>query len=287
MIVMQFHDMKEIDLKLTLLSGSEIELGNLKIFPYTLQEVKNYGYTNYMKNLQWISLSIDDFMGSVLDENKRRILDINRESLRTFDFYIKLGGKEMQDKLVEVLKMIFKNDDLRVLDNGIIAIDFVKLGIIIEDDDGNVIEIKDDKLSELDEDKIKIIHRDNFDDIVKIVRLQNYLEQPEEAVEEEEPTDEEARKLLEHMKEMRKKVEEKKRQQSEDGEEANIDIADIVSAVSSKSNSVNKLNIWDFTIYQIYDEYARLELIDNYDFGIRAMMAGAKEVDLKHWSSKL
>lgn len=287
MIVMQFHDMKEIDLKLTLLSGSEIELGNLKIAPYTLREVKNYGYINYMKNLQWISLSIDDFMGSVIDENKRRILEINRESLKAFDFYIKLGGKEMQDKLVEVLKMIFKNDDLRVLDNGIIAIDFVKLGIIIEDDDGNVVEIKDDKLSELDEDKIKIIHRDNFDDIVKIVRLQNYLEQPEEAVEEEEPADEEARKLLEYMKEMRKKVEEKKRQQSEDGEEANIDIADIVSAVSSKSNSVNKLNIWDFTIYQIYDEYARLELIDNYDFSIRAMMAGAKEVDLKHWSSKL
>lgn len=279
--------MKEIDLKLTLLSGSEIELGNLKIAPYTLREVKDYGYTNYMNNLQWISLSIDDFISSILDENKRKILEINKESLKAFDFYIKLGGKEMQDKLVEVLKMIFKNDDLRVLDNGIIAIDFVKLGIIIEDDDGNVIEIKDDKLSELDEDKIKIIHRDNFDDIVKIVRLQNYLEQPEEAVEEEEPADEEARKLLEHMKEMRKKVEEKKRQQSEDGEEANIDIADIVSAVSSKSNSVNKLNIWDFTIYQIYDEYARLELIDNYDFGIRAMMAGAKEVDLKHWSSKL
>lgn len=287
MIVMQFHDMKEIDLKLTLLSGSEIELGNLKIAPYTLREVKDYGYTNYMKNLQWISLSIDDFISSILDENKRKILEINKESLKAFDFYIKLGGKEMQDKLVEVLKMIFKNDDLRVLDNGIIAIDFVKLGIIIEDDDGNVIEIKDDKLSKLDEDKIKIIHRDNFDDIVKIVRLQNYLEQPEEAVKEEETADEEARKLLEHMKEMRKKVEEKKRQQSEDGEEANIDIADIVSAVSSKSNSVNKLNIWDFTIYQIYDEYARLELIDNYDFGIRAMMAGAKEVDLKHWSSKL
>lgn len=287
MIVMQFHDMKEIDLKLMLLSGSEIELGNLKIVPYTLREVKNYGYTNYMKNLQWISLSIDDFIGSVLDENKRKILEINRESLKAFDFYIKLGGKEMQDKLVEVLKMIFRNDDLRVLDNGIIAIDFVKLGIIIEDDDGNVVEIKDDKLSELDDDKIKIINRDNFDDIVKIVRLQNYLEQPEEAVEEEEPADEEARKLLEYMKEIRKKVEEKKRQQSEDGEEANIDIASIVSAVSSKSNSVNKLNIWDFTIYQIYDEYARLELIDNYDFSIRAMMAGAKEVDLKHWSSKL
>lgn len=286
MIAMQFHDMKEIDLKLALLSGSKIELGNLEIVPYTLKEIKDYGYTKYMSNLQWISLSIDDFIDSILGDNKKKILDINKDALRVFDFYIKLGGKEIQDKLIDVIKMIFKNDDVTVLDDSIVALDFIKLGVVDVDDYGNIIEINDDKLNQLDEKDIKIIHRDNFDDIVKIFKLQNYLEKPEEIIEEENVADEEARKLLEHMKEMRKKVEEKKRQQS-DYEESNIDISDIISAVSSKSNSINKLNVWDFTIYQLYDEYARLELIDNYDFGIRAMMAGAKDVELKHWSSKL
>lgn len=282
---MQFSQMKEVDLKLALLSGRGIDLDNLKIVPYTLEEIKEFGYTRYMENLQWISLSIDDFISSILDDNKRMFLDEQRDALKVFDFYIKLGGTDMQQRLLSVLSMIFKSDDVRVLDEGIIAIDFVKQGILIKDADGNL-RVDEQRLNELDESGIKLVHRDNFDDIVKIVKLQNYLEQPKTEEEEEDPADEEARKLIEHMKKMQKKVEEKKKEQKGE-EEGEIDISDIVSAVSSKSNSINKLNIWDFTLYQIYDEYARLELIDSYDFSIKAMMAGAKDVDLTHWSSKL
>src|SRR5690606_29324622 len=145
---------------------------------------------------------------------------------------IKLGGKEMQDKLLSVLAMIFRTDDVRVLDNDIVALDFVKQGVLVEDEDGNF-RVDEEVLDSLGDNELKLIHRENFDDIIKIVKLQNYLEQPEEAVKEETPADEEARKLLEHMEKMRKKVEEKKRQQKED-EEGEIDISDIVSAVSSK-----------------------------------------------------
>src|SRR5690606_21056773 len=122
---------------------------------------------------------------------------------------------------------------------------------------------------------------------ISVIKLQNYLEKPSEVTKEENPADEETRKLLEHMKKMREKVEAKKKRQREDDDENNIDIADIISAVSSKSNSINKINIWNLTLYQLYDEYARLELIDNYDFSIKAMMAGADKVDLRHWSSKI
>lgn len=281
---MQFHEMKEIDLKLSLLSGSGIKLETLEIIPYTLREIKDFGYTNYMGNLQWVSLTIDDFIGSVLDLEKRVFLEQQKDALKAFDFYIKLGGQEMKEKLLSVLKMILKTDDVRMLDDSVVAIDFVKLGILVPNEDGNF-EVDEKKLSLIKSDEIKVVHRDNFDDIVHIVKLQNYLEQPQYS-EEETPADEEARKLLEHMKKMQEKVEAKKKQQQED-DESDIDISDIISAVSSKSNSINKLNIWDFTLYQIYDEYARLELIDNYDFSIKAMMAGAKKVDLKHWSSKL
>ena len=107
---------------------------------------------------------------------------------------------------------------------------------------------------------------------------------------EENPVDEQTRKLMEEMEGFRKKVESKKKAQKmaeQGGEDEDVDIADIISAVSSKSNSINRLNIWAYTLYQLYDEYSRLELIDNYDFSIRALMAGAEKVDLKHWSSKL
>jgi hypothetical protein len=148
-----------------------------------------------------------------------------------------------------------------------------------------------DLLETAEEDDLKIIHRDNFDDIVEAVRLQNYLTRPEKKSKskDENPADEETRKLMEHIKKMKEKVEEKKKMksQAEGKDDEDADIADIISAVSAKSNSINKLNIWELTICQMYDEYSRLELIDNYDFSIRAMMAGAENVDLKHWSSKL
>ncbi|NUJ17378.1 hypothetical protein FKN04_12385 [Bacillus glycinifermentans] len=280
--------MSEEDLKLELLSGSKgcLNVGNLSIHPYTLQEIKEYGYSNYMLNLQWLSLTVDDFIKSVLDIDKRVYLEAQKSKLKTFDFYIKLGGQQMLDGLLIALAMIFKTDDIRVLDDYGVAIDLVKMGVLVEDEDGDF-NLDNDRLEELSDGELKVVNRDNFDDIVEAVKLQNYLKKPKENKDEDiNPADEETKKLMERMKELNEKVKEKKRQQTQ-GEDEEINISDIVSAVTAKSNSINKLNVWDHTLYQLYDEYARLELIDNYDFSIRAMMAGAEKIDLKHWSSKI
>jgi hypothetical protein len=63
--MLDYKEFKELDLKLHLQSGSNIKLGNLVIKPYTLEEIKDYGYTNYMTNLQLMSISVDDFLSSV------------------------------------------------------------------------------------------------------------------------------------------------------------------------------------------------------------------------------
>lgn len=280
--------MSEVDLKLSLLSGGEIEVENLSVVPYKLREIKDYGYTEYTQSLQWISLSVDDFIDSMNDDGKKDFLEEQKANLKTFDFYTKIGGRELGEALMQALSMIFRTDDIRILDEGVIALDFEKLGIIVRDEDGNP-SLSEERLDTLTESDLKIIHRDNFDDIMSVVRLQNYLEQPvPKKANELNPADEETRKLQEHMIKMREKVEKAKKQQQEDnGDGKEVDIADIISAVSSKSNSINKLNIWDFTLYQVYDEYARLELIDNYSFSLQAIMAGAEKIDLKHWSSRL
>ncbi len=282
---MQFYDMSYEDLKLSLLSGSAIELDTLKIAPYTLKKIVQYGYSRYRENLQWILFSVDDFIDFTKDDEKKSFLIGSREHLKTFDFFVKLGGEELRERLVEALSMVFETDDVVFLEDSVIALDFVKMGVLTEGPLGDH-EVNNEKLDSLKSSEVKLIHRDNFDDIVQIVKLQNYLEQPDKEDVEELSEDEEVRKLQEHMKKMREEVEIKKRKQSnDDGDE--ISIPDIISAVSSKSNSINKLNIWEFTIYQLYDEYSRLELIDSYNFGIKAMMAGAEDVDLKHWSSEL
>ena len=281
----EFKELKEVDVKLSLLRGAGIRVENLLIEPYTLKEIEEYGYTRYMGNLQWISISVDDFISSIEDESKKAILKKQGEKLKAFDFYYKLGGSDFLDMLVSSLKMVLKTSDVVPLDNGVIAVDFMKKGFIYQDDNGDY-HYDSEGLETMTEDELTVIHRDNFDDIVEVVKLQNFLKKPEkDAV--PNPVDEQTRKLMQQMEENRKKVEAKKKSQQGNSDERDVDISDIVSAVSSKSNSLNKFNVWDFTLYQLYDEYSRLELIDNYDFSIRAMMAGADKVDLKHWSSKI
>lgn len=280
-----YKGLKDVDVKLILLSGSSITVDNIEIVPYTMEEIKNYGYSNYMRSLQLLSLTVEDFMDSVKDLEKRMILEVEKKNLKAFDFYVKLGGEDFQNILLVALSVLLRTDDIRFLDENVLAIDFMKMGVLYEDEFG-MMQVNGEKLESISEDNIKLIHRDNFDKIVEVIKMQNYLMKMDDRTDDEfdNPANEETRLLAEQIKKNRERVKAKKKLQNED---VDIDISDIISAVCSKSNSINKINVWDFTLYQVYDEYARLELIDNYDFSIKAMMAGAEKVDLKHWSSRL
>lgn len=285
---MDFSNLSEIDLKLALLSGDGVRLGNLTIYPYTMKEARVYGYDRYMNNLQWLNLTVDDFIKSVDDLEQKITLQAERSTLKTFDFFTTLGSPETEEIIMEITAMIFKTGDVRLLEDGVIAIDFEKNGIMSENEDGLMV-IDEEWVEIIPEDKIKLIHRGNFDEIIRIVRYQNFMSNVNGKKDEFNPANEEARKLAEQMERNRQKVEAKKKAQkaNEKGDDDDVDISDIISAVTAKSNSINKFNVWDLTLYQLYDEYSRLELIDNYHFNIKAMMAGVKEVDLKHWSSKI
>lgn len=283
--MLEYKELQDVDLKLHLLSGSSIKVDNLIIEPYALKEIKDYGYSKYMKNLQLMLISVDDFITSVKDNDKRTILEERKADLKTFDFYMNFGGEELLFSLMECLKMVFKTEDVVLLDERAIAINFIELGILKYENENLIID--EEILSNKSKDEITIVHRDNFDNIVEVIKLQNYLIQPKKQ-EEEKFADEATRKLYEEMEAYRKKVEEKKKAQQETDSE-DVDLSDIIDAVSTKSNSINKLNIWDFTLYQIYREYARLEVIDNYEFALSAMLAGAnkEELNFSHWSSKI
>lgn len=285
---MDFGNFSEIDLKLALLSGDGVKLGNLTIHPYTLKEAKVYGYESYMSNLQWLNLTVDDFIKSVDDLEKKIALQAERANLKTFDFFTTLGSPETEEIIMEITAMVFRTSDIRLLEDGVIAIDFEKNGIMTENEEGLMV-IDEEWVEIIPEDKIKLIHRGNFDEIIRIVRFQNFMSNVSGKKDEFNPANEEARKLADQMERNRQKVEAKKKAQkaNEKGDDDDVDISDIISAVTAKSNSINKFNVWDLTLYQLYDEYSRLELIDNYNFNIKAMMAGVKEVDLKHWSSKI
>ena len=283
--------MESVDLKLHLQSGtlSKFRVDNLIIEPYTMNEIKEYGYSKYMENLQWLMITIDDFINSVVDVEKKMMLMAEKSNLKIFDFYTVLGGNEFLEGLMTALTMVFKTDDIHYLKGeGIIVINFEKYGVIVFDEDGNM-DFNKEALSALDEEDVQIVHRENYDDLIKAIKIINYLEKLEgKKLDESNPADDETKQLMEHMKKLNEKVEKiKKAQRMDEDEDDSFDLSDIVSAVTAKSNSMNKLNIWNHTLYQVYDEYARLELIDNYEFSVKALMAGADKIDLKHWSSRL
>lgn len=285
---MEYKGMSEIDFKLRLIGGFDVAVDGLTIKPYTIREIVDYGYENYMRNIQWLSITLDDFIESQTSIDRKEFLKHKRSELKTFDFYINLGGSEFLDMLVIAMRMIFRTDDIEVLEEkDILAINFVKNGVLFENKEGRM-EIDNEFLATLDDKEIMFIHRDNFDEIVDVVKKQNYLLQVESKVETAmNPADEATKRLMEEMENYNKKVEEKKSKQKEVEGEETTDFFDIIDCVSTKSYSTNKINIWDMCIYAVYREYARLELIDTYDFSIQAMIAGAGKIDLKHWSSKL
>lgn len=84
---------------------------------------------------------------------------------------------------------------------------------------------------------------------------------------------------------MREKLKRAK-SKANDSENESADFSSIVSAITVKSQHINKLNVWGMTLYQIYDELNRLMMIDDYSTNIKAIMAGAKDVDIVHWSAK-
>lgn len=273
------------DLKMSLLRGSSMKVDDLDIKPYTLGEIEKKGYTNYMKTLQVLFITVEDFLRGITDVQQRMELELVKNELTVFDFLIKpeIG---MTDNMLQALSTILRTDDLYILDE-IIAVDFFKEGILYENEDGEV--VTDDELFETLKEEVKVVTRNNYDDIVKIAKYQNYLEKVDgELSRDDNPADEATKLLQEQMKKNQERVSKiKKAEKSNNSKVEKTDFSDLISAVTAKSPTINKLNVWEYTLYQFYDEYARLETIDGYEFSVKAILAGAKDVEIKHWSSRV
>lgn len=55
--------------------------------------------------------------------------------------------------------------------------------------------------------------------------------------------------------------------------------------MAAKANGLNLFNIWNLNYYAFNDQLQRLRMIEDYDIGIKSLMAGAdsKKVKLKYW----
>lgn len=247
--------MDELSLKLKLLSGEPIEIdenvGKLK--PLTFRDIISYGYTNYLMMLNVMILDI----GDLVNMDSPEMVQFKDIGVNVFDVMVQMGGDEIITELKKALSLFF---------NDVVDVD-TELHIISIGSDENT----------------RVIDRENFDKVREVIKWQNGINKFGDEASPSEEDSEAVRQIKEKLKKGKDQVAKSKQ---EDGENE-LDIADIISAVSTKSNSLNKMSIFDLTVFQLYDEFKRLELIDQYHISIKSMLAGAKDVKLKHWSSKL
>ncbi len=95
--------------------------------------------------------------------------------------------------------------------------------------------------------------------------LQGLEEEKKELKEEYNPANEEARKIIEKIKENKKNAPKPKEL---------ITLSSMISGLGWKANNINIFNVWDLTVYQLYDGLNRLKIIDDYQFTLSGIYAG-------------
>lgn len=135
------------------------------------------------------------------------------------------------------------------------------------------------------EDKYIPISEEIFKDAVEIIKIQNCFYKFGEDENEFNPSSEKARQIIEKTLKARKKVAELKNQ--ENGESESLTLFDLTSIVATNCNGLSILNVWDLTFFQLNNQFNRMAMLDNYKINIRAMLAGASDIELTSWMSKL
>lgn len=246
--------MSDIDLKLKLFGGRPIHAkGYGDIAPLKIRDIIDIGYSEYMKCLNILTLEVKDFFEKEPEEE-----------INVFDLMIAFGGEEIEKILENSLSLFLSGD--AVIDRDNLRV-FIKKA-----------------------NDVSVVDNSNYKEIQEVVKWQNFINHFEEKkLDVFNPADEETRRLKEQMDAVAKKRDELKKKQNSresDDEDGDIDFFDILSAIASKSYGVNELNVLDLTVYQVYRKFKRLELIEQYDISIKSILAGAKDIKIKHWSSK-
>lgn len=85
--------------------------------------------------------------------------------------------------------------------------------------------------------------------------------------------------IYQKIQEGRKKKQHTKKKNTHD-----MEIDNLISAVSARSATYNLLNIWDLTVWQLYDQFARMNINDQYDIWAQKWAAwGQDDYDFSVW----
>ena len=239
--------------ELKLMRGSPVEIKGMGMYhSFSLGDLEAIGIDKYENWLHMLTIDGEDL---------KKMLNIDEDkNFSTFDFIlancIHGDGAFMKD-VIEAFSYMFRT-----------PVTFSEQGhfIVGENDDCHV------------------ISEDNYETFRAVLRLANCIDNKEDVV--ENPSNSKAAEILRKRKEARKKLKEAKGAENE-GEP--LTWGDLVSILCANGNGITLENVWGLSIYAFNKQFARMQMLEEYDIGIRSLLAGAKkeDIELKHWMSAI
>lgn len=242
--------------KLKLLKGDPIECDGVGlVYPFTISDIKDMGgEKEFSQSISSLLIEKESVL-QIDEDNSDELKDIEN-----FDIVLLLCLQDIgfRERVVKTLEFLFKCD------------------VVMNEDCFSI-------------GGEGVLNRGNYSSFVEIVKVQNCLKTAEEAKQDEEnPTSEKARELLRKREEMRKKVNEIKNKDQE-GSNSPLELDDLVSILASNGNGIDIFNVWELSFYAFNDQFSRMKIFDDYQISVQSLLAGAdpKEVEIKHWISKI
>ena len=230
---------RDVELEFKLVLGKPLLVEKVGfLYPLSINEIDGIGLMTYYQ------------LVSLLTCDEEEIKKSTGQDLKTMDYILKicLETKESRDMILSFLTILFK-EEVYIHEIGLFC------------------------LGEKDKKNVRTINLINYEEIKKIIKLQNCIKEVEKK-------SEKVRKFEDRLAVMRKKY----------GKENETTLVEILSAISAKHPSINLLNIGELTIFQIYNQLNRLSMIEAYQFNFDCMINGASSDDAsktKHWSSRI
>ena len=252
------------DLEHKLLSGGVIYIDDCPTYKVTLKDMADYGF----KQIQ----DIISLMASN-DSIASKFLSNAEGSMSTF-YVLAIG-------IIQELRQATDGNGKKecVLYNSALAFlsMFFRQKVCFDERYGFVVKDESDNV-------VFVLNNENYDEFRKILRHRNCLADSN-GVDDENPANEMAAKLLEKRRMLKEKIAKSRNAQDESG----ITMFDLISIFAEAEKMPLQDVYCNYDMYQFNNQFNRLRIMDDYHVNIQALMAGAKSEDIKlqHWISKI
>lgn len=125
-----------------------------------------------------------------------------------------------------------------------------------------------------------LLSKEHFVQIREFIMHEHSLEPVEEFI----PANDKAEEIKRKIEENKKIVEKAKSKKTHNSPT----LSDLILALIAVDSSYNFDNVWNLSYFQFNQLLNKHQVIDNYDVGIKQLLAGAdaKKVEVKHWLLK-